>query len=371
MKSKLGKAFLAAWTVLLLFGQPTLAMANTVNGTRTDDGVGGIGNTGDITIQLDLAKELAIQLLKNVSGFDLYDQVGRSPQQKLYHVCRAAMYKGTVLTEFEIVPSIPESGGLNAIAQRVGTKIRISRHEYERMSRLGQIDMPFLVTLVLQEVGHDCEYNGSPVDDSFDPLLNQLAIDLYKASSRTRFGSLKDLEFIEQIRNGNGESMQIDMLSPATLAILVNAYLNYIGDWTYERYKNRFHFRPAPASDYFATHETSVYSGWHQLHEALPYSNEEINALVYGLLRATFEEKAFFVYQDFRRTVLPSRVKCSIVRNELENIDVAKCKLKVYWTELPVASLRGFVPRIRFEVDALGRTRISQIGIKVESEWVD
>lgn len=329
-------------------------------------GVGGVGNTGDITIQLDLAKEVAVQVLKNVSVFALEEQVGRSAERELYFACRASMYRGAVLTKFKVVDRIVEDNGLDAIAQRVGDETLISRHEYARMSELGQIDMPFLVTLVIQEVGHDCKVNGKPVDDEFDSILNQLAIQLYNTVSRTKFGSLKDLQFIEAVRNNETSALSVDLLSPESLRILVDSYLDYVGDWLYKRYESRFYYRPTSASNYYADLETSVFPGWHQINQAVSNTNTEINAIVYGLLRATFEEKSFFIYHDFRRIQMPSRLKCTIEKNAIDNLDFALCQLKVSWAEIPETQLQQYKPRIWFEVDVLGRIKIRSIQIKVD-----
>lgn len=332
------------------------------NSTAAARGVAGIGNTGDISIQFEFAREIAVQTLRNVSVFDLFESAPQPQLRDLYRSCRDSMYRGAVLTEFELLEKIEDGNQFHALARRLPGKIQISRTEMERLSAAGSLNTGLLVAVILHEVGHDCSINGNPVGDSYDQLLNQLALELHRASRRISAGVFRDLEFVERVKRRQSVSFQ--QLSPAARESIAISYLNYVGDWIYQRFEERFRYRPAPASDFYATADTSLYPGWNAINLATNSTNREINAVVYGVLRASFEEKSLATYDSYQRQPLPTDLTCSIDHDRVENLQFATCSLTVYWHELPVDSLKDFRQQLRFTINSLGIVRI--MGMRFE-----
>lgn len=329
-------------------------------GAAVTDGVSGVGNTTDLTIQLELTQQAGLKILREVSSFDLEDVSRDQEAADLYRACRDTMYRGGVDTRFTIVDVIPDGSDYHALAKRTATtEIQVSRREIDRLSQAGTLSGGLLVTVFLHEVAHDCKLGPNRVDDSFDPLINRMVQSLLKASQQATNGSFRDLEFIAQVRSG--KRVSYDDLSPGVRRILSDAYINYLGDWLYESLKERFRYRPAPATDFYATAETSVYPGWALVREAMTGVSPEVEALVFGVMRASFEEKSLSVYRDFRRDPLPTRLACKERFDNVENLSFAECDLIVSWSSLPLATLQPGVQRVRFEVDSLSRGRVTGI----------
>jgi hypothetical protein len=324
-------------------------------------GVGGVGNTGDISIQFEFSRENAIAILRSVSIFDLYEDTQSTALRDLYRSCRDTMFRGAVNTVFELVETIDDGNSYHALARRLGDRIQISRHEMQRLSESGSLSADLLVAVVLHEVGHDCRIQGRPVDDSYDPLLNQLGVALYRTSRKISQGAFKDLEFIAMVEER--KPVQLNNLSPRSQELLTQQYLNYVGDWLYLRYQDRFHFRPSAASDFYATERTAIFPGWNLVNQAIVTMNREINAIVFGVLRASFEQKSLAYYDSFNRLPLPTTLNCTKQRNEVENLSFASCALEVYWSSLPVDSLSQKRQRIAFTLNSLSQIAITDINM--------
>lgn len=322
-------------------------------------GVGGIGNTTDLTIQLGLAKEASIRILQSVSIFHLANEKAPTPVIELYRACRDTMYRGSVATQFRIVETIPDGEGYHALAKRVGQETWISRNELEKTAREGKVPEGLLVTVLLHEVAHDCVMNGDPVDDRFDEIINQLISALIQVAEVHQHAAFKDMEFVARVKAGERPGFQ-DLSGGSQLA-LTHAYLDYLGDWVYERYRDRFRYRPAPASKFYASAETAMYPGWAYLHEAVYETSPELDLLVYGIMRACFEEKGFAQYEGHRRVPLRTSLHCSSKYNVAENLSFVDCVLEVSWSTLPSRELSQLSQRMDFELDSLGRIRVKRI----------
>ena len=322
-------------------------------------GVGGVGNTGDISIQLEFARESAVEILRSISIFDLFEESQSPALKDFYRACRDSMYRAAVHTTFELVDKIDDGNSYHALARREAGRILVSRQEMQRLSENHALSADLLVAVVLHEVGHDCTIQGSPVDDSFDPMLNRLGVSLYQTSRKISQGAFKDLEFIAMVEERKPVSLAD--LSPRSQELIAQQYLNYVGDWLFVRYQDRFHFRPAPASDFYATERTSIFPGWNSLNQAIVTMNREINAVVFGVLRATFEQKSLAYYDSYNRLPIPTVLNCSLQRNEVENLSFAACGLDVFWHMLPLESLRGRSQKISFTLNSLGQVVVTEI----------
>lgn len=323
-------------------------------------GVSGVGNTTDITIQLDLTRQTGVQVLRQVSSFDLEDVTGDAEAKDLYTRCRDAMYRGAVASHFQIVDEIPDGDGYMALARRRSpTEIEISRRQMEQLRDAGTLSGGVLLSVFLHEVAHDCQIGQKAIDDSYDPLINRMVQGVLGAAHRVEDSAFQDLQFVAKVKSA--ETVTIEDLSPGSRSALSDAYINYLGDWIFENLKERFRYRPAPATDFYATQETSVYPGWAHVKEAMASVTPEVEALVFGVMRASFEEKAFSVYRDFHRMPLPTSLACKEALDGVENLSFADCVLQVSWSSLPIVSLQGGTQKIQFQVDSLSRVRITRI----------
>lgn len=326
-------------------------------------GVGGVGNTGDISVQFDFAREAATQILQRTSAFELFEASQSRSLRELYRQCREPMYRGALTTNFVLVDSIDDGNSYHALAKRItaSQQILISRREMERLANNQSLSTGLLVAVILHEVGHDCTFNGAPVDDSYDEQLNALALELNRVNQRINAGAYKDVDFLAKVERR--ESVTFQNLSAYAQEALSTLYLNYVGDWIYQRYQDRFRFRPAPASDFYATSMTSIFSGWNSLNLAVAAVNREINTVVYGVLRGTFEERSLAYYDAFERKPLPSLLDCSMKRDLVENTSVADCSLEIEWSPLPVDTLQALSQRILFSINTFGDVRVSEIRV--------
>lgn len=348
------KVILRVFLVLVL-----VLATQAVSGAQA--GVGGVGNTGDISVEFDFAREVAVQTLRKTSVFDLFESSGDRNLRDFYRSCREAMFRGAATAEFKLVDEIQDGNRYHALAKRVGAEIWISRTEMERLSANSLLSASTLIAVIIHEVGHDCVIEGRPVDDAFDARLNNLALELSKASQNMTVSSYRDIEFISAVERR--ESVRLQQLSPSVKGALATAYLNYMGDWVFRRYEDRFRFRPAPASDFYATSSTSIFLGWNSLNQILVGANREINTLVFGVLRGTFEERSLAYYDSFERVALPTALACSIRRDTIENMSVADCSLDVFWAPLPAPALQTISQRIDFTVNAFGNLELRQISV--------
>lgn len=339
-----------------------LALLNT----SSFAGVGGAGNTGDSSLQFNFARASALNLIQSISPQTLYEHNGRKNIRDFYTQCRQTLFLGTLKTRFELVDSISDGVSdqkqeFHALAQRLpNAVIRINRTELEKLQKSGTLNGPFLTAVVLHEVGHDCNLNNQiPVtaDDSWDPLLNDFSNAMIQTSLSESTTRWVDLEFIEKVRTQNTVSW-VDLSSRLRKQISARA-IDYLGDWIYLKNKSTLSERPAPASQFMTSPETSLFSGWGQTE--LRLLSLSTQGVIENILKPSYQtsELSFRSPQGIRS--LPNHLECHPVEEKIQ------CALSILESTLPEKF--SFNQEIRFSLDFYGNLTLHSLRVIEESAF--
>ncbi|HAR41748.1 MAG TPA: hypothetical protein DCS07_03830 [Bdellovibrionales bacterium] len=324
-------------------------------------GAGGAGNTEDASIQFEFARSIASSIVASVTPQGLFEASGQEAIKRIYTRCRQTLFVGIIRTRFELVEEISDGNGFHAIAQRLdnGT-VRISRREMEKLLAAGSLTAPFLTSLVLHEVGHDCSVDGKRLDDGADGLLNSLAEALIRAAGARSASHMIDLDFIENVKQAR--PVRFLDLSSHVRELLTQKYLDYVGDWAFVRYRSELGDRPAPASQFLATLETSVFPGWAQIASA--GASRPLSLLIEDVLAPGFKKGAPAYREGSKLRVLPSVLSCVPVSDpDSAPGSSVSCGLNISWAPLPGPGLQGLQPKLAFILDLFGNLRITQVKI--------
>lgn len=323
-------------------------------------GVGGAGNTGDLSIQFGFSKSTAILILKTVSPTDLAATTGHTNLRDFYTACRQTMFIGLVGTNLTLVEQISDGGKYHALARRTSkTSIDISRTQLEFLLRSGDFSASLLTAILLHEVGHDCVYKGKPVDDSMDPLLNDLAFSLIDTSGHQQLSHFLDLEFVSKVKMG--QRTRLLDLSRRVQKILTARYLDYIGDWSYASNRSYFSDRPAPASTFMADPTTSIFLGWGR--QNLTSTPVALQTTVNQILRAGFEKQSIVFSNANGAQELPTTLSCTYEEEKNGTPALASCNLEISWAPLAIAELVSYRPQILFTMDIFGEVVVKKLTV--------
>ncbi len=288
-------------------------------------GVFGVGNSGDVSMQLSFAKTTAVSTLRHVDFKDLVRNYAPPRISNFYRQCRQEMYLGALRTEFQLVEEIDDSNGFHAVARRISKKtILISRRQLEYLASNGTLTSTFMTGLVLHEVGHDCTYKGKPVDDRFDGLLDVLAQNLILLSTKETFNHQRHMTLLQRVKS---RKKVTSVHIPQQLkSKLVKKYIDYIGDLAYQDLGADLDYRPIPASRYYESLSTNIFKSWSQI-DLTPFSklrNFRETLIEPPLNSDNFSYKA-------GSEIKPLRTKLTCVPKIVDGIDNAVCALLVYW----------------------------------------
>lgn len=333
----------------LIFVSPLASLARM--------GVTGVGNTNDISFQFDFAKTTAIQILKNVTPEALLLSSNEEELKSFYQACRLTMYKGALATDFVLVSNIDDGGGLHALAKRANTSlIEINRPLMESLQRQNMLSMSSLTSIMLHEVGHDCTYRGRPVDDSFDALLNKLALKLMQASNDSTKSDFLMIDFVYKVN----ESQPVDFLDlPRSSQIqIIDAYLNYLGDWVYYSNKPFFVERPQWASLFEISPAISLAPSWSSV--LFDPRQAELVQVQRSILKSVSETKKFLAETGGRRLEIANSLRCT-TSPELRRSSSVQCSLNVDFKSLGLPALRSYRQKVDFTADVFNKIQITKI----------
>ena len=325
-------------------------------------GVVGFGNTGDITVQFELAKQSAIQILKRVRSAQFVEHQETEQDIELlefYNSCRTAMYRGALKTKIEVVPSISDHNSFHALARRLNdTTLQVSRAQMEKLNEQKDLSPATIVAIFLHEVGHDCEFKGKPVNDHFDPLLNRLATKLIKLSNSLSQSEFAIVNTMDKIKRG--QQVTFTELPFSIQKIITASYLNYMGEWVYMKFENQIPFRPTSANYFYSTGKTSVFEGWSEVPLKKRNQPELVN-FVRGLLEPTFEAQTPSMVNGFTRAPIFSSMDCDHSVKPLVQVDFAKCFVNFTYEKLEYVPLYINFTRIRFTFNLFGDVNVQKI----------
>ena len=323
-------------------------------------GIFGSGNTADSSLQFNFVRSTALMILKNVSARDVQAVSSSADLAKLYEHCRETMYLGLVRTSFELVEQIPDGGRYHALAKRVNKDlIQISRQEVQRLMKNNTLTAPFMTALFLHEVGHDCVWEGKPLDDKHDGMLNLLGTMVVEASGARSFTSYIDIDFVQKVELGK-PVVFLD-LSEYVRQNLVKKYLDYVGDWAYLQNRSAFTDRPAPASEFYANSKNSWFLGWGSLlnQNQIPGT---LQYMVENLLKASFTKQNFAYYAGGNQSLvsfLPTQLSCRAEKRA--GVNGASCTLDISWTPLADARFASQKPRLEFFLNIFGQWEVTRL----------
>lgn len=322
-------------------------------------GIFGSGNTADSSLQLNFTRSTAALLLKTVTARDVELASSRADLAKLYEQCREVMYLGLLRSRIELVERISDGGKYHALARRKSKNhIEVSRSEIHRLMRANLLTNPLLTALFIHEVAHDCAPNGRPLDDSADPLLNELGLAVLEASGARTFTNFIDIDLIERV--ARGEKVSFLELSARAQKELVDRWADYFGDSLYLRESASFAARPAPASRFDADARTSVFPGWgqHLRRGEIPAS---VSTPAAGLLQESIRSSLFTARTSGGLKILPTELRCSPQKSE-EQVSAARCSLFVDASGFPGQERSSH--RVDFRLDLYGKLDIERIEVK-------
>lgn len=320
-------------------------------------GVTGVGNTGDISFQFDFARSTAVQILKNVDVAQL-SRAGTSQRiTQFYQACQQSMYLGALQTEFVLVANIPDGHAGSAIARRVDRSIiEINRPLVERLNARNQFGAASYTAIVLHEVGHDCVYQGHPVNDSYDQLLNELAIKLMEASNQSVNSDFMNINFVSRV----SENARVNFadLSRSVQVQIIDQYLNYMGDWAYYNYRSSFADRPAPASQFQISSMVSLAPSW----ASMMFNQNQIDLAVMknNILQPMSERKRFVGVVGNRTSDIPTWLSCRS-QSSGGRVVGANCRLLVSYEFLNQSSLKRMKQQVNFSINLFGRLEVQEI----------
>lgn len=330
-------------------------------------GVFGVGNTSDLSLQLQFAKSNAITFLKIIDLDQFRGAITDERSIQFYQQCRQTMFLSALRTEFEIVDAIPDGGEYHAVMRRKKGVIQASRSAMESLAKNGQFTAYGLTAQVLHELGHDCVYQGQRVDDRFDPILDKVGEGLAKAATSQSMNYYRSVDFIQKVKHQ--KPVDFFDLASEVRAVIAQKYLDYVGDWAFVTFRSEFgpsigskntcEERPAPASQFYATLEDSLYVGWGHLPLRLATPQMSLEKAARYLLQSSFESKGITYFDGKLNRSLPTNLKCTA--NQKLGIDGARCLLQILWPNLQMASGRGV--RLYFTTDLLGTAAISKVEV--------
>jgi hypothetical protein len=325
-------------------------------------GIGGAGNTADISIQIEFVRATAIQILKAVTPRDLPASPKGDDLQQLYSACRQTMLIDALKTKIRLVDEIPDGGDYHALARRVSPDVtELSRTELDKMMKNGVFSASVLTALFIHEVGHDCIYNGRPVDDSFDPMLNELGASLVSTYNAQSLTGYIDVDFVSKVKSGAG-AQPFHELSSSARKQIARKFIDYLGDWLYIENHAFLGERPAPASDFYATSATSFFPGWGVLNSNRGVSTPiAMNLVINNLLKASFETGSISFFDGKRNAPLPTRMDCSYLDNVGNSLSGAKCQLQISWSNLLGADVSKSGVSMEFQIDLAGEVKFIRL----------
>lgn len=316
-------------------------------------GVIGVGNSGDISMQLGFAKNTAVSTLRHVTVDSLVRQSLNAGIVNFYRSCRQVMYVGALNTEFQLVESLDDTNGFHALARRINKKtIQVSRRQLETLADNGTLTSSFLTAMVLHEVGHDCEYNGHPVGDRFDGLLDVLAQNLILESTNQTYNHERHMVLLQRVRRR--QKVTTEHIPQKLKTELVHRYIDYIGDLAYLELSHGLKERPLPASRFFESLAASVFKSWSKV-ELSPYS--QLHHFRGVILEPPLKTKNFSWLNQGVEEPLNTSMEC--VSKQKEDLETAICTIYVYWPEDFHDLARSI--QIGFETNIFGHIKLKQI----------
>lgn len=345
-------------SILVLVTSLSLSVAFAEAPIRPD-GVFGSGNTGDLTLQLNFARSTAIAYVRATPPQDVWGHLQDLEARRIYKECRPDILEGLLNLSFEIVESLPEGKGFHAFMQRTGSRIRMSRSEYERGISRGLVTGPSLVAHVIHEVAHDCKLDGKPVDDAFDPLLDQIGHAVVIAGVNKNLSPFQDYVIIRDVHKG--APISFNSLSPRLREELTKKILSFAGEHVYfanrESILKRFGERPVSADRMVRTHPGSRIPTWNEVSSALP-ALEQI--FITQFIIGSLEAKTLSRFTPSGPAEIPRQLDC---RSALTRMGRGvRCWLTVNLDELPTAhrlNMRRI--QLRFTLDIFGDIHVEQI----------
>lgn len=320
---------------------------------RAQAGVIGVGNSGDISMQLGFAKNTAVSTLRHVTVDSLVGQSVNAGIVNFYRSCRQVMYVGALNTEFELVDSLDDTNGFHALARRINKKtILVSRRQLETLADNGTLTSSFLTAMVLHEVGHDCEYNGNPVGDRFDGLLDVLAQSLILESTNQTYNHERHMVLLQRIRKR--QKVTIEHIPQKLKTELVHRYIDYIGDLAYVELSHGLKERPLPASRFFESLAASVFKSWSKV-ELSPFS--PLHRFKNLIIKPPLKTKNFSWLNNGEEEPLTTRMGC--LSKDVDGLETAICTIYVYWPEDFHDLARSI--QIAFETNIFGHIKLTQI----------
>lgn len=323
------------------------------------DGVFGSGNTGDLTLQLNFARSTAIAYVRATPPQDVWGHLENLEARRIYKECRPEILEGLLNLSFEVVEALPEGKGFHAFMQRVGSRIRMSRTEYERGIARGLVTGPSLVAHVIHEVAHDCKLDGKPVDDTFDPLLDQIGHAVVLAGVNKNLSPFQDYVIIRDVHKGT--PISFNSLSLRLREELTKKILSFAGEHLYfanrDSILKRFGERPVSAARMERGHPGSRIPTWTEVSSALPVLDQ---IFVHQFIVGSLEAKTLSRFTPSGPTEIPRQLDC---RSALTRMGRGvRCWLTVSLEELPTAhrlNLRRI--QLRFTLDIFGDIHVEQI----------
>ncbi len=334
---------------------------STFSATKWSDikvlpGVAGVGNTGDSSLLFNQARNSSIHILKSVSYDDLLNHTDNYELVDFYRSCRRSMFLGAINTEFELVESITDTESRSALARRTRNIIQISLEELDRLVEQNQLTTDLLVAVILHEVGHDCVLNRKMVDDSYDSLLNELGFTLQRAISSLAVPEVLIQSFLSRVRAQ--EPIQFLDMPELLRNEILNNYLDFMGDWAFNRLPHSLQVRPKSASKFeghLGISEVPTWSGILKMED-----QTVLSSFARVLLEPAFKSGLFVRKQGSAVAPLDKKLTCSSVKSILQGL--VSCKL-----EIPI-SFRGIdrsranqTFSISFDIDDFGDLAITKI----------
>ena len=321
-------------------------------------GVFGGGNTGDSTIQFEFIKSTAVSMLRSVTPKDVSRHTRNKELERIYRLCHEQMYVGMLKTKLQVVEEIPDGGEHHALARRLpGFVTQVSRTEMEKLMKNGNLTPALITAIMLHEVGHDCELEGTRLDDEYDPLLNELAKNLVLISSAHSLSHFIDIDFVEKVKKN--EDVQFADLSAQAQKKLNSKYLDFVGDWLYLNNKSILEYRPAPASNLYASLNTSWFKGWGSM-PLFASDQQIIRKLVRRILEPSFEAKRMIYFDGESNQNLPIDLSCHYLFANVKEAATAQCEITIKWPEISGVANRQEVFML-FRINVFGTVKVRKI----------
>jgi hypothetical protein len=329
-------------------------------------GVFGVGNSGDLSIQLQFAKTNALTFIKIVTPENLKESSNNDDLFNLYRQCRETMLVSAIKTEFELVDVIPDGGEYHAVMRRNGSNLQVSRTMMEYMAKQGLFTAQAISAHFIHEMAHDCIYNGKPVDDSFDPLLDKLGETIIRTASSQSISAFRSFDFTEKVKNK--EPVLFISLPAEARRQITKAYLDYIGDWAFINFGTIQSLntyapscnaaRPAPASQFYANSNTSVFPGW-----AYFDPNEEtLKVVSEKILKPSYQTKSLSFSDGTSNKPSPTQMTC--LPTKANHLSASVCTLNISWSTLKNKDLQKNIVSINLTMDLIGNLEINKITVQ-------